>query len=58
MNTEEKLLQVLKALAIRFPVEHKTSIRPRKCGCAEFDDTKGRCRHLDALDIIAQVSNQ
>lgn len=50
-NAHEEMLIALKQLAVRFPLEFKTTTHPPKCTCNQFTDNDF-CRHLDALAAI------
>lgn len=47
----EASLSALKSLAVRFPVEFKTTLDPLHCDCIQFEDND-ECRHIRALEVL------
>jgi hypothetical protein len=55
------MLLALKNIAARFPLEHQTTLTPKKgkfpCMCNQCLDTED-CRHLDVLRAIAKAEGK
>ena len=52
--TEDSLVRALdhlENLAMRFPLEHRTT--EKKCECLQFED-QGSCRHLRAINFLQE----